>query len=291
MSKTLVTGASGHIGRKTLQKLLDRRPASDLVGLARDPEKAADLAAQGIEIRQGDYLDQNSLLRAFTDVETLLLVPTHAFTDRNTQHINVIKAARQAGVQRLVYTPIIRPEDSQFVLQEVTKPDLFTLQELEASGLTYTIAAHPPFTESMPFYIGENAFETGVRVPAGDGKAAWATRDDLAEAQAVILTEPGHENQTYALHGNQPVSFADVAGILSELHGAEVAYAPVTDKEYIDQSVANGLPEAAAGFALGWARGINAGEWGNPSGDLEKLLGRTPTTVSAHLRDHYPTAQ
>jgi NAD(P)H dehydrogenase (quinone) len=52
MGKILVTAASGHLGRKTLQHLLKRRPASDLVGLARDPEKAADLAAQGIEIRK-----------------------------------------------------------------------------------------------------------------------------------------------------------------------------------------------------------------------------------------------
>ena len=62
MGKILVTAASGHLGRKTLQHLLKRRPASDLVGLARDPEKAADLAAQGIEIRKGDYFDYGSLL-------------------------------------------------------------------------------------------------------------------------------------------------------------------------------------------------------------------------------------
>ncbi|MCO1660308.1 KR domain-containing protein [Pseudonocardia humida] len=51
MSKILVTGAGGHLGRMTLQHLLERRPATELVGLARDPGKAADLAAQGIEIQ------------------------------------------------------------------------------------------------------------------------------------------------------------------------------------------------------------------------------------------------
>ena len=81
MGKILVTGASGHLGRKTLQHLLKRRPAGDLVGLARDPEQAADLAAQGIEIRKGDYFDYGSLLNAFEGVEKVMLIATLGFTE------------------------------------------------------------------------------------------------------------------------------------------------------------------------------------------------------------------
>lgn len=291
MSKILVTGATGNIGRKTLQKLLDRRPANELVGLARDPARAADLAEQGIEIRQGDYFDSAALVRAFTGVEKMLLVPSPAFTDRTTQHYNVITAAKEAGVRHILYTPMIRPEGSDRSIPEVTAPDLFTLQVLQDSGLDYTLAAHPPFTESLPGYIGANAVESGVRVPAGTGKVGAATYDDLAEAHAVLLTEPGHENRSYALHGTPAVSFADIAGILSGLRGTEVPYSTVTDEQYVEQLVAAGLPEPAVHFLLAWAHGINAGEWDNPSGDLEKLLGRKPTTVSEYLRDHYPAPQ
>ena len=74
MSKILVTGASGHIGRLTLEKLLDRRPASELIGLVRDPAKAQNLAALGIELRQGDYLEKASLLKAFEGVDKVLLL-------------------------------------------------------------------------------------------------------------------------------------------------------------------------------------------------------------------------
>ena len=55
--------------------------------------------------------------------------------------------------------------------------------------------------------------------------------------------------------------------------------------------VAAGLPESVADFLLAWVRGINTGEWNNPSGDLEKLLGRRPTTVREYLRDNYPAPQ
>src|SRR4051794_29709178 len=107
VSKILVTGASGDIGRRTLQHLLKRTSVSELVGLARDPTRAADLSAHGVDIRKGDYSDYNSLVRAFGGVDKVLLISTHAFADRKTEHANVIRAASDAGVSHLLYNPVI----------------------------------------------------------------------------------------------------------------------------------------------------------------------------------------
>ena len=288
MGRILVTGASGHLGRKTLQNLLKRRPASDLVGLARDPEQAADLAAQGIEIRKGDYFDYGSLLNAFEGVEKVMLIATLGFTDRNTQHYNVITAARQAGVKHVAYTAIIRREGSDFILPECTHSDIFCEQTLKASGLTYTIVRQPAFLETFQFQFGDKVYEKGLRVPAGDGKAAPASREDIAEAQAVVLTEEGHDNKIYSLTGDPAVSYADIAQILSDIRGTSVPLIPVTDEEYIANYVAEGLPEPVAAFALAWVRGTNLGEWGELTGDLERLIGRKPITTAEFLRDNYP---
>ena len=111
MGKILVTGASGDIGRKTLLHLLKLKPADQLIGLARDPSKAADLAAKGIEVRQGDYFDRDSLLRACKGVEKVMLTSTHAFTDRKTAQANVIDVAVEAGVRHLVYMAIFRKKN------------------------------------------------------------------------------------------------------------------------------------------------------------------------------------
>jgi len=287
MAKILVTGATGNIGRKTLQQLLKRVPASDLVGLARDPAKAADLAAEGIEIRQGDYLDHDGLVRAFAGIDKLMLVSATAFADRNTQHLNAISAARQAGIKHIVYMPIIHAAGSVFTLHDITEQDLFVEGKLKDSRLAYTLVAHPPFIESIPFFIGDNALETGVHAPAGAGKAGYASRDDLAEAHAVVLTEDGHAYKTYALYGGAALSFADVAQILSDISGQPVRFVAGTDQDYIDHLMAAGLPEPAARFALGWVQGVNAGEWGGKTGVLEKLLGRKPMTAAEFLRTNY----
>jgi NAD(P)H dehydrogenase (quinone) len=288
MGKILVAGAAGQVGTKTLQHLLKRKPAGELVGLVRDPDKAGALADAGIEIRLGDYFDYDSVLRALDGIEKVLLISTHAFTDREAQHENVINAAIVAGVQHVLYTPISRKKGSAFAMPEITPADVFTEDALKASGLTYTILGHPPFMESLLGYIGgPGVYATGVRAPAGNGKVAPTTREDLAEAQAVVLTEHGHENKTYELLGDPAVSFADIAETLSEITGTEVPYVQVSDKDFTEYLFSLGMPESTAGFFLDWMRGINGGEWDGPVGDLERLLGHKPTTLHEFLRHRY----
>jgi NAD(P)H dehydrogenase (quinone) len=290
MAKTLVTGVTGHLGRETLLHLLKRRPATELIGLARDPTKVSDLVELGVEIRKGDYFDYDSLLSAFADVEKVMLVATTAFSDRNKQHYNVIAAARQAGVKHIVYTAIIRREGSRFVLPEGTVEDTFAEQMVQASGMTYTIVRHPPYLETIQFQIGDKAYETGVRVPAGEGKAGYALRDELGEAQAVILTGAGHDNKIYSLAGD-PVSFKDIATFLSGIRGTSVPYVPISESDFVKKVFVNeGLPEFLGWFACAWVAGINSGEYDRSTDDLETLLGRKPTTASEYLRGNYPTA-
>jgi NAD(P)H dehydrogenase (quinone) len=284
MSKILVTGASGVIGRQTIMHLLKKVPASDVIGLVRDPTKAEDLAALRIELRQGDYLDRSSLTRAFVGVEKLMLTSTHAFTDRKTAHANVIDVAAEAGVGHLVYMPIYRKAGSTFSMREITEEDIFTMDKLKSSGLAYTLVKHPPFMEPAIMYAGPTAIETGVRVPAGNGKFTWATRDDLAAAHATVLAEPGHEGKTYYLSGAPAISWADIAGNLSEVYGKDVPYIPVSDEEYIQSMAALGFPDFVPPFILKWVQGMNQGEWEEITNDLETLIGRKPTTPAEYLR-------
>ena len=287
MTRILVTGATGNIGRLTLEHLLKRVPANALVGLARDPSKAGDLAAKGIEIRRGDYFDQAGLVRAFEGIDKVMLVSATAFTDRNAQHENVINAAQNAGVSHLVFMPVIHNAGSDFNLTQITNEDRFVEKRLKASGLAYTLVRHPPFLENIDAYSGSNAFENGVRTPAGDGRAGYASRDNRAEAHAVVLSEDGHVGKSYALYGGPAVSFPDIAEIMSEISGKPVPYTSVSDQDYLANLVAAGLPQPAARFVLSWVHGVTAGQWDGHTGDLEKLLGRKPTSPKEFVRASY----
>jgi len=287
MGKILVTGASGNLGRKTLQHLLKLKPANQLAGLVRDPAKAQDLAALGIELRQGDYLDKASLEPAFAGIDKIMLTSTHAFTPRNQAHGNAIDAAAAAGVKHMVFMPIFRRPGSTFVMKEATEEDIFTVGKLKASGMAWTLAQHPPLMDVIGFYVGMKASETGVRVPAGNGKFAPATRDDLAAAHAAILAGKGHEGKAYTLTGSPGVSFPDIAKILTKLTGREVPYVAISDDEYLKSLSGAGLPDFVPPFILKWVQGMAAGEWQEQGNDLEKLLGRKPETAAEYLKNEY----
>src|SRR5690606_4224661 len=101
-----------------------------------------------------------------------------------------------------------------------------------------------------------------------------ATRDELAEAHAEILSTPGHENKIYSLGGSHSISFSEIAKTLLEIKGQPVSFTTITADEYIDGIVAQGVPRHVAEFITGWVLAIEGGEFEYQSGDLERLLGR-----------------
>ena len=104
MTTYAVTGATGHLGRLVVAELLARGvPAADVVGLARNPAKAADL---GVPVRPADYSDPTTLPAALDGVDVLLLVSGSEVGRRVPQHTAVIEAAKAAGVRRMAYTSI-----------------------------------------------------------------------------------------------------------------------------------------------------------------------------------------
>ncbi len=71
----LVTGATGNLGKATIDSLLNRGIApNNITALVRDESKAAELKSKGLQIKLGDYQDLESLKSAFRGVDKLLLV-------------------------------------------------------------------------------------------------------------------------------------------------------------------------------------------------------------------------
>ncbi|MGI4864206.1 MAG: SDR family oxidoreductase [Janthinobacterium lividum] len=281
----LVTGATGGLGRDTIDALLATTPATKIAALARDVTKAADLAAQGVDVRPGNYDDYSSLVQAFQGIDTVLLVSALAFSDRVTQHHNVIDAAREAGVKHLFYTSMQR--DTNYVMPKVTVSDLATEAHLKASGLGYTILRNGYYFDALPFVLGHQALETEVLYPAGAGRVAFVSRTDLGAATAALLTSTGHDKQEYTLNGGTAYSFAEIAQAFSELTGRAIAYAGGEPERYLAQRRAAGFPEAVAQFFAEWGPAIADGQFARPDGLVERLLGRRPTSLGDFLKTAY----
>lgn len=284
----LVTGATGHFGKAAINFLLSKGvPASGISALVRDASKAEELSGKGVTLRTGDYNDYESLVKAFSGVEKLLLVSSSDIEARSSQHKNAVKAAKEAGVKHIIYTSFQRKNETNSPIQFISEAHLVAESEIKASGLTYTILQNGLYADIIPWFVGEKVFETGIFLPAGQGAAAFTSRLDMAEAAANIVIGSGHENKTYQVATNETNSFADVAKILSEISGKSVGYTAATVPVYTDVLTQAGVPAGYIHMFAGFSEAISQGEFDFSNNDLETLLNRRPTTLKDFLKAVY----
>ena len=105
--KLLITGATGKFGTKVMEILLKTVPANQLAVSVRNPEKAEVLRAQGVDVRQGDFDQPETLDAAFAGVDRLLLISADGDNEtRIRQHANAVAAAERVGVSFIAYTSL-----------------------------------------------------------------------------------------------------------------------------------------------------------------------------------------
>lgn len=280
--KILITGATGMLGTKVVQALLERVPTEQLAVSVRDPAKAERFKEQGIEIRQADYEDPASLEEAFTGIDRLLLISSQGDDEtRIRQHSNVIYAAEQTGVGLLVYTSISKAETSSLPVAEVHRQ---TEAAIIKSGIPYTFLRNNWYVENEIPVI-KNVLAGGpVLTAAESGRVGWVPRVDYAEAAAAVLASGKHINKTYELSG-VPSSYADMARELTSILGRRVIVRNVDDKTYQEVLIANGTPDVMAEFSLDIQRAIRKGDLDVESEDLPRLMGRPAISLKQSLTE------
>ncbi|GAA0892832.1 NAD(P)H:quinone oxidoreductase [Fulvivirga kasyanovii] len=283
----LITGASGHLGGLVIENLLKAVPASQIAAMVRNAEKASDLKAKGVDVRIGDYHNRASMEAAFKGVDKLLLISSNDFNDRLQQHKNAIDAAKNAGVKHIFYTGVAIKDINASPLKPLLADHFQTEDYIRENGFTYTFLRNTLYFEVTPMFMGEQVLDNGVYFPAGDGKVAFATRADLAEATALLLSGKGIENKTFNLTGSEAVSFADIAQELSALSGKEVAYNSPDPKEFEATLKQFGLPEGIVQMSVLFAAGMKNNDFENTDDTLEDILGRKPKTLPDFLKATY----
>jgi NAD(P)H dehydrogenase (quinone) len=277
-----ITGATGHLGQATIKALLTKVLATDIVAVVRDPQKATDLQQQGVQVRRGNYDDATSLVAAFQGIDIVFLVSGTDLVHRAQQHQRVIDAAKQAGVQRLVYTSVLNPSQTSHF---GASPSHFATEEyLLASGLTYTVLRNTLYLDLVPGLVGKDAVSSGkFFFAAGDGKVSYALREEIAQASANALTSSEHENKIYDIAPTPAYSMDDVATALSEVTGQPVAYVPVSVEDMAAGMRQHHVPEPIVEMMGGIGRAMAAGEFDVTSPAFEQLLGRKPTDLKTYL--------
>lgn len=273
-----VTGATGQLGRLVVDKLKRKVAPEEIVALARDPAKAADL---GVAVRAADYARPETLDAALAGVDVLLLISSSEIGQRVPQHLNVIEAAKRAGVKRIAYTSLLRADTSPLGLGEEHRR---TEEALRASGIPCTVLRNGWYTENYTGSIPAALAAGAVIGAAGEGRIASATREDYADAAVAVLTEEGHAGHVYELAGDEAWTLADLAAEVSRQAGRDIPYRNMTEAEYAAALEATGMPAAFAKLLADSDRGASQGGLFDDSRQLSALIGRPTTPLRDSVR-------
>lgn len=276
-----VTGASGQLGRLVIDALLARVSPGEIVALARDPAKLADLADRGVAVRRFDYAAPETLAPALAGVERLLLVSSSEIGRREAQHGAVIDAAKAAGVAFIAYTSILHADGSPIDLAIEHRA---TEALIRASGLRHALLRNGWYTENYTQSAAPSIEHGAVVGSSGDGRISAAPRADYAEAAAVVLTGAIEADATYELAGDTAFTLADYAAALARASGQPVAYVDMSEAAYAAALEGVGLPAPFAAILAQSSAATADGALFDDGRVLSRLIGRPTVPMTETVK-------
>jgi NAD(P)H dehydrogenase (quinone) len=277
----IVTGATGQLGRLVIANLLKTTPAAWIVAAVRDVAKAADLAAQGVQVRRADYTDPASLDAAFQGATKLLLISSNDLGQRVAQHRNVIDAAARAKVALLAYTSVLHADRSTLALAAEHRA---TEDAIRASGLAYTLLRNGWYVENYTGTLGGAIAHGALAGGAGDGRIAAAARSEYAEAAAAVLASVKPVEQVYELAGDTAFTLAGLAAEVARQTGKPLPFHNLSQPEYLEMLLGLGLPAPLAELIADSDAQAAKGALDDNSGALGKLIGHPTISLAAAVK-------
>lgn len=291
MGKIIVTGASGQFGNAAAELLLEQVAAEDLVLLSRTPEKLAELAARGAEVRHADFDDPASLRAAMAGGERMLLISTVRVGSRVEQHTNAVEAAAANGVKHVVYTSLLGVRTPGNPSVE-GYDHIATERMIEASGLAWTHLRNSLYAEAVATAMAIPALQAGHKPEnSGEGRVPIVSRDDCVAIAVGVLTQDGHANTAYDVTGPELWTLPGAMALVSEMAGKPIAVELVDDEgmyAYFDSlGVARKASDVVPDGPIPWAsegmvtfgQSIREGFMDVQSNDVERVTGRAPRTL------------
>lgn len=277
----IVTAATGQLGRLVIANLLKSTPAAHIVAAVRDPAKAADLAAQGVQVRRADYTEPASLDAAFVGASKVLLISSNDLGNRVAQHRNVIDAAVRARVRLLAYTSVLHADRSTL---ELAAEHRETEAAVRGSGLAYSLLRNGWYVENYTGGLGGALAHGALAGAAGEGRISAAARADYAEAAAVVLTSTEPVQQVYELAGDTGFTLEELAAEVSRQAGKTIPFHNLPQGEYREMLIGLGLPVPLADLIADSDAQAAKGALFDGSRTLSRLTGHPTMSLAAAVK-------
>ena len=268
----LVTGAAGKTGQEVVRRIAET--GESVRALVFRPGQADGIVGLGApEVLGGDFLDETGLMRSLDGVRAVY----HICPNVHPREVEIgeaaISGASGAGVDHFVFHSVLSPGveamPHHWLKFEVE-------QKLRGSGLTFTILRPCAYMQNLLPQIPPMAARGTLEIPYDvEAKLSVVDLQDVAAAAAKVLTESGHEGNTYELCGPEPISHRRMARTFGSVLGRPVEAIAMDPAEWEHRARSSDLGDYAIDALLKmFAWYDRNGFVGSPS-DLERLLGRS----------------
>jgi uncharacterized protein YbjT (DUF2867 family) len=283
MDRILVTAATGTLGAEVVRRLLAR--GREVKAGTRDPERAARMFGDGVEVVELDYLRTETYDAAVMWADRIFLVPPPFDPRADENLIPLLDWAVSSGTEHVVLLSAMGVEKIEYVaLHRVEK-------RVREIGVPFTFLRPNWFMQNfLADFLAEPIRATGrFALAAGAGAVSFVDARDVADAAAVALCGAAPVGEAWTLTGPEALTHARAAGILSAATGREIRYENVDDEAMRAMLVAARWPAEQAEVALGLLRMMRQGGRAEVTDAVRTLLGRQPTDLATFATEHAGT--
>jgi NAD(P)H dehydrogenase (quinone) len=279
MAKSIfVSGASGKLGRRVVELLLEREYPGRIVAGSRTPETLADL--RGVEVRKADIDDPPGLTAALEGVDRMLFISTGG-DHRRERQVRAVAAIQAAGVEHIAYTSMPSPEPPSPI--PFAGDHFGTEEAIKATGSSYTILRMAWYAENLLGSLPD-AIKTSKWVSAaGEGRIAHPSREVCARAAAGALIADSDESRTFTVTGPIAYMTREIAAIASSIFARPIEVVDVDDAEFTQGLKQAGLPEPVAKLITAFETNTRLGRMEPATDAVEQLWGTKPQGLREFL--------
>lgn len=278
-----VSGANGQFAGAVIRSLMERGAAVAVGTRNVDSAFARELADRGVRVRQADFRDPDSMRRALEGVSKALFIPTYDTNDvRLQQNLNALGAAREAGVQHVMYASFLRAESQRVEHSRLVHYP--TEQAIRASGLKFTILRHALYADILVGDLKDTLGSGLLQRPNGKARCAYIPRADLGVSAAQLLLRDEPSGHVYTETMEQTYSGQEIAALMSEVFARPVRFQAVPATEWPRYMTEHwGVPPELSKSTVGTMQAVEAGEFDLATNDYREVTGHPARTMRQFL--------
>jgi uncharacterized protein YbjT (DUF2867 family) len=264
----LITGATGDVGSKVVELLMQRgiRPRV----FVRDAKKAHAHFGDSVDVFTGDLADTSSLEAALKGADKLFLVNSGPQIPKCDEA--AAKAAKAAGIQHLVKLSSMDVQHGLAIGAWHEQGEA----AIRASEVPFTFIQPTGFMSNLLAWTHSIKTEGIVRSSTGEGRRPFIHSSDIAAVATEVLTSHNYEGQSLPITGPAALTFVDVTAKIGSAIGRQLTFQAISDDEARERyaKVSGSIEETEAHVAL-W-RAIREGRLASVTDKVEHILGRKP---------------